>query len=126
MLDLWTSVTRSNMATGALTSVAGPGAGIRAIEAGGGYLWLCHAENNTVSRIDMATQRLDPMPPVTVGRQPSSMAFANDILDVGNIDDRSILADGPERHAPRAASVLLTDDRRQSSTTARSSWSSGT
>ncbi|MFF0529769.1 hypothetical protein ACFYT3_15380 [Nocardia amikacinitolerans] len=63
---------------------------IAGIAAGGGYVWLSHADN-TVTRIDAktGTRTGDPIP---VGKEPRSMAFGNGFLYVVNSADRTISA----------------------------------
>ncbi len=83
-------VTRIDIATGTITTVdTGTPAAIGGIAAGGGFIWLTHPDDGTVSRISTATKAAAGTP-VKVGKQPVWMEFDNGRLYVSNTGDRSL------------------------------------
>lgn len=87
-------VTRVDVAGGAVSdTINGGGTQIDGIAVGGGYLWMSHRTDGTVTRIDLNT-RLLVGDPIRVGTAPISMAFGKRALYVVDDVDRTITTIG--------------------------------
>ncbi|MDD7964846.1 protein kinase domain-containing protein [Actinomycetospora lemnae] len=108
----WTdSVTRVDIATGAVTTVyTNQPAAISSIAAGDGFLWISHRDANVVTRIDMARQAADPTPPFPVGRAPMAMVYANHRLYVANSGDRSLSVLTPDGQSVVGGPLTFSSD----------------
>ncbi|MGQ0577145.1 MAG: protein kinase domain-containing protein, partial [Pseudonocardia sp.] len=86
------SVTRVDVASGQVSEplLTGP-ATISGMAVGGGYVWLSHEAEGTVTRLNMTTLQVEGEP-VQVGAKPISMAFGDGLLYVVNTADRTISA----------------------------------
>jgi serine/threonine protein kinase len=87
-------VTRVDVASGAVSaSINGGGSQIDGIAVGGGYLWMSHKAEGTVTRIDLDTRVLVGAP-IRVGKAPISMAFGKRTLYVVDDVERTITTIG--------------------------------
>ncbi len=89
-------ITRVDVRTEKVSFIAsGTDYPISGIAIGGGYVWLSHLTNGTVTRINMQTQAREG-DPIAVGPEPWAMAFGNKYLYVVNAGDNTISRlDGP-------------------------------
>ena len=86
------SVTRVEVATGQVSAPIATGPGlVTSIAAGGGYVWLSHMAEGTVSRVNTATLQVEGVP-TRVGNAPGTMAFSDGTLYVLNTADQSMSA----------------------------------
>jgi streptogramin lyase len=86
------AITRVDARTGEVSQpITGgsPDFPITGIAVGGGYVWLSHAANGTVTRINMQTQALEG-DPIAVGPKPLAMVFGDKLLYVVNSGDSTI------------------------------------
>jgi DNA-binding beta-propeller fold protein YncE len=85
------AITRVDVRTGEVTTITGGSADapISGIAVGGGYVWLSHEKNGTVTRINMQNRALEG-DPIAVGSKPIAMAFGNKFLYVVNSGDNTI------------------------------------
>ncbi|MGH3804414.1 MAG: hypothetical protein ACRDTD_30605, partial [Pseudonocardiaceae bacterium] len=85
-------ITRVDVRTGEVSrpiTGGSPDAPISGIAVGGGYVWLSHSANGTVTRINMKTQAMEGEP-IAVGPKPVGMAFGDKRLYVVNSGDDTI------------------------------------
>ncbi|MGH3885951.1 MAG: caspase, EACC1-associated type [Pseudonocardiaceae bacterium] len=85
-------ITRVDVRTGEVSrpiTGGSPDALISGFAVGGGYVWLSHSANGTVTRINMQTQALEG-DPIAVGPKPTAMAFGDKLLYVVNSGDNTI------------------------------------
>ncbi|MGE3287372.1 MAG: protein kinase [Pseudonocardia sp.] len=84
------SITRVDIATGQVSDPITTGtATIGGIAIGGGYVWVSHENEGTISRVNMRTLQVDGEP-AKVGAKPISMIFDAGLLYVVNTADRTI------------------------------------
>lgn len=85
------AITRVDVRTGEVSPITGgsPDAPISGIAVGGGYVWLSHSANGTVTRINMQTQAREG-DPIAVGPKPLAMVFGDKFLYVVNSGDSTI------------------------------------
>jgi len=89
-----TTVVRVDVATGQVGALVATGvAVVDQLAVGGGYLWLSHSAEGTVSRLDLATGLVVGQP-VTVGAGPYGMQYVDRSgrLYVVNSQDHTLLA----------------------------------
>ena len=84
------AITRVDASTGRKSDPIDAGPNIDSIAVGGGYVWLSHSKDGTVTRINMKTRKLEGGP-IEVGRKPVSMAYGDRGLCVVNSGDNTIL-----------------------------------
>jgi len=84
-----TSVVWIDAATGQVSSAISTGSTtFNSMTAGGGYVWFAHYDQNTVSRLDARTLRVEN--PVAVGVNPRWMAYDNGAVFVVNEGDGTV------------------------------------
>ncbi|MGH8601986.1 MAG: caspase, EACC1-associated type, partial [Gammaproteobacteria bacterium] len=85
------AITRVDARTGEVSQpiMSGTDAPISGIAVGGGYVWLSHSTNGTVTRINMQTHAVEGGP-IAVGAKPLGMAFGDKFLYVVNSGDNTI------------------------------------
>jgi len=84
------ATTRVDAASGKKSDPIDVGPNIDSIAVGGGYVWLSHSKDGTVTRVNMKTQKLEGAP-IKVGRKPISMAYGDRGLYVVNTGDKTIV-----------------------------------
>ncbi len=84
------AITRVDASSGKKSDPIDAGPNIDSIAVGGGYVWLSHSKDGTVTRINMKTRKLEGGP-IEVGRKPVSMAYGDRGLYVVNSGDKTIL-----------------------------------
>lgn len=84
------SITRVDIATGAVSDPITTGtATITSIAVGGGYVWVSHENEGTVSRVNMQTLQVEGEP-TKVGTKPVSMVVDDGLVYVVNTADHTI------------------------------------